>query len=71
MPFERLPSWKEENPVTWEKQQITKEINKLIKLPDTDPSLIKALKDRYAVLDKPQQEKRQAALQDFLKRKGR
>lgn len=67
MPFEQLPSWKEESPVTWEKQQLSKEIKRLRRLPDTDP-IIKELQDRYAVLDEPQRIKKQQATKAYFNR---
>lgn len=73
--FEKLPQWKDENPVQYEKQQIKTRLAKLRWDPNKDPAEIKALEERYAVLDEPQREKRREAAKryfaDLKNRKGK
>lgn len=68
MPFEKLPKWKDENPITHEKQQLKMHLNKLRRDPNTDPNEIKALQERYDILDAPMREKRRQQAIDYFAR---
>jgi hypothetical protein len=63
-----LPSWKDENPVQYEKQQINTRLTKLRRMPGADPAEIRVLEERYAVLDEPQREKRKKAAAQYFKK---
>jgi hypothetical protein len=67
-----MKSWKEENPVVYEKTQISIEIRKLQRSNDPEKdSKIEALRERYKDLDKPRAEKRKEQFSNFLKRFGK
>lgn len=49
--FKKLPMWKDENPISYEKQQISNKLRRLQRNPAADPMEIKTLQERYAVLE--------------------
>ncbi|WP_268626939.1 hypothetical protein [Paenibacillus alvei] len=61
MTFKKLPMWKDENPITFEKQQISMQLGKLRRRQNTYPEVnkeIKELEERYAALEQKRLEQK-------------
>ncbi|NOU80603.1 hypothetical protein GC101_17200 [Paenibacillus sp. LMG 31459] len=56
--FEKLPMWKDENPITYEKQQISMKLGKMRRQLNANQKEIKALEERYNILEAEKSKKK-------------